>query len=62
MAAYSSEILSSVIMGGHGGMQADKVLEKELRFLHLTGNRKSTKTLGNRKETSKPTSAETHVF
>ena len=35
-------ILSKVqsIMAGHGGMQADMVLE--LRVVHLAGNRKST--------------------
>ena len=45
--AYSSEVQSSIIMLEHGGMQADMVLEKELRVekeLHLgpTGNRKGT--------------------
>ena len=34
--AYSSEVESIVIIGGkHGNMQADMVLEKELRVLHL---------------------------
>ena len=46
-----SEVYSIIIMGGHGGMQADMVLEKELRVekeLHLdfTGNRKWSETLG----------------
>ena len=33
--AYSSEVWSTIIMVGHGGMQADMVLEKELRILYL---------------------------
>ena len=32
--AYSSEVRSIIIMVGHGGIQADMVLEKELRVLH----------------------------
>ena len=32
--------VQSIIMEGHGSMQADMVLERELRVLHLTGNRK----------------------
>ena len=49
--AYSSDVPSSIIMVGHGGTQADVVLEKELRVekeLHLdpTGNRKWSETLG----------------
>ena len=31
--AYSSEVQSIVIVVGHGGVQADMVLEKELRVL-----------------------------
>ena len=33
--AYSAEAWFIVIMVGHGDMQADTVLEKELRVLHL---------------------------
>ena len=33
--AYSSEVLSIIIMVGHGRKQTDMVLEKELRVLHL---------------------------
>ena len=38
---YSSEVQSIIIMVGQGSMQADMVLEKQLRgVLHLKGNRK----------------------
>ena len=41
-----SEVYSIEIMAGHGGTQADTVLEKELRVLHLnpqaTGSELST--------------------
>ena len=42
------EIQSIIIMVGHGGMQADMVLEKELRvlFFDLQENRTLTVTLG----------------
>ena len=33
--AYSSEVQSIIIVMGHGSMQADKMLGKELRVLHL---------------------------
>ena len=33
--AYSSEVQCVVTMAGHGGMQTDMVLEKELRVLHI---------------------------
>ena len=32
---YSSEVQSVIIMVGHGGVQADMVLEKALRILHF---------------------------
>ena len=45
-----SEAQSIIIMAGHGGMQADMVLEKDLRVLHLdpqaTGSKLSVSTLG----------------
>ena len=34
------------MMAEHGSVQADTVLEKQLRVLHLAGNRKWSLTLG----------------
>ena len=38
--AYSSEAQHIPIMVGHSSMQADMVLERQLRVLHLIGKRK----------------------
>ena len=54
-----------IIMAGHGGMQAGMVLEKELRVLHLAGNRRGSVTVGgilSIYEIAKPTSTVTHVL
>ena len=54
---------SFITMVGHGGMQADMVLEKELKVLHLLNNRKWSKTLDGVLsicETSKSSSIVTH--
>ena len=52
-------------MVGYGSVQADMVLEMELRVLHLAGNRKWSETLGrilSIYEASKPTSTMTHFL
>ena len=43
--AHSSEVRPVIIMVERDSMQADMVLEQELRVLHLAGNRKLTVTL-----------------
>ena len=63
VACFQFRVQFIIIMVGHGSVQADMVLENELRVLYFASNRKWSETLGSILsiyETSKPTSTVTH--